>query len=413
MPLVTRLVRPLIACAVAAQYVALPLESLAAQTATRGSAAPVENILAPGVRYQQLRDPRGPWLVHVVRVDLRRAAVDVRAARAHDQLRSREKTTDMVQRAVTGGATVLAAVNSDFFELKSGENENNQIIDGEWWKGVKVTDSPYDTYDNVHAQFGLDATGRPVLDRFIFDGKAWAHGTMVPIISINANPTGNPEGSALFTPRYGATTPRDTARPTVEVALQTAGRRGDTLLYRRQGSLSTVSGSAIPSDGAILSAYGARAKALESMADGDTVRVLLSTFPRPSRGVAPRTLIGGWPRILRNGVNVAADAATMEGTISRNAEARHPRTAVGFSRDSSTLFLLTVDGRSAQSVGMTIVELAEHMRQMGAWNALNFDGGGSTTMVIDGRVVNTPSDPTGEREVGNALLIVKRPTGRK
>jgi exopolysaccharide biosynthesis protein len=70
--------------------------------------------------------------------------------------------------------------------------------------------------------------------------------------------------------------------------------------------------------------------------------------------------------------------------------------------------LVTVDGRQAASVGMTLVELAELMREAGAWDALNFDGGGSTVMVIKGRVVNSPSDPTGEREIANGLLLVKR-----
>jgi exopolysaccharide biosynthesis protein len=119
-------------------------------------------------------------------------------------------------------------------------------------------------------------------------------------------------------------------------------------------------------------------------------------------------LIGGWPRILRDGKNVAVDAATLEGTISGNAEMRHPRTAVGFSRDSATLFLLTVDGRSENSGGMTLDELARTMRRLGAWQAMNFDGGGSTTMVIEGAVANVPSDSTGERAVGNALLVVRK-----
>jgi exopolysaccharide biosynthesis protein len=104
----------------------------------------------------------------------------------------------------------------------------------------------------------------------------------------------------------------------------------------------------------------------------------------------------------------AGDAATVEGTISRNAEARHPRTAVGLSRDGTTLFLLTVDGRSENSGGMTLVELADAFRRLGAWQAMNFDGGGSTTMVLGGTVVNKPSDTTGEREVGNALLVVRK-----
>jgi exopolysaccharide biosynthesis protein len=87
---------------------------------------------------------------------------------------------------------------------------------------------------------------------------------------------------------------------------------------------------------------------------------------------------------------------------------KHPRTAVGFSRDSSTLYLLAVDGRSQRSVGVTLDELASLMRRLGAWNAMNFDGGGSTTMVINGAVVNVPSDSAGERAVGNALLVVKK-----
>jgi len=136
------------------------------------------------------------------------------------------------------------------------------------------------------------------------------------------------------------------------------------------------------------------------------VKVLLATLPRIAHGAVPAVLIGGWPRILRDGENVAGDAATVEGTLSGNAEARHPRTAIGFSRDSSTLIILTVDGRSENSGGMTLVELADMMRQLGAWQAMNFDGGGSTTMVIDGNVVNRPSDQGGERQVGNALMVV-------
>jgi hypothetical protein len=149
-----------------------------------------------------------------------------------------------------------------------------------------------------------------------------------------------------------------------------------------------------------------RADEVKAMAAGDTVKVLLATVPRVPNGETPLMMIGGWPRILRDGVVVGGESATTEGTLSRNAEVRHPRTAIGFSRDSSTLFLLTVDGRSENSGGMTLAELAGVMRERGAWQAMNFDGGGSTTMVIDGRVVNRPSDKEGEREVGNALVVV-------
>ena len=365
-----------------------------------------EHELAPGVTYAQYRDERGPWAISLVRVDLRRANIEIRAARALDQLRGRERVSDMARRAESSGVRVLAAVNADFFNLETGENENDQVIDGEWWKGLKVTDSPYDTYDNTHTQFGIDAAGHPLMDRFILDGKAWDRGALTPIITLNFNPSGKPEGTALYTSRYGATTPRDTTRRTVEVALISAGKRGDTLLFVRRGAASTSSGTSIPSNGAVLAAYGSglRAQEVQAMADGDTVKILLATLPRITRELA--MVVGGWPRILRDGQNIAGEAATLEGTLSRNAESRHPRTAIGFSRDSSTLFLLTVDGRSENSGGMTLIELATVMRELGAWQAMNFDGGGSTTMVVAGKVVNQPSDKEGERAVGNAVLVV-------
>jgi hypothetical protein len=248
------------------------------------------------------------------------------------------------------------------------------------------------------------------MDRFLFDGRAIAHGVTTPIVTLNFNPSGNPEGTALYTSRFGASAPRDTARPTVEASMIAAGHRGDTLVFVRLGAVATTSGSAIPPEGAVLAAYGAgsRAKEVQALAAGDTVKLVLATMPRPPRGIAPVLLVGGWPRILRDGVNIAGEAPIVEGTISRNAEARHPRTSIGFSRDSSTLFVLVVDGRSTKSIGLTLVELAKLMRSLGAWNAMNFDGGGSTTMVVGGAVVNAPTDASGEREVGNALAIVKK-----
>jgi hypothetical protein len=365
--------------------------------------------LAPGVSYSQFTDPRGPWAFNLVRVDLRRANIEIRNVRAFDALKGRERVSEMARRVNTTGVRVLAAVNADFFNLESGENENNQVIAGEWWKGLKVTDSPYDTWDNAHAQFGIDGTRRPLIDRFILDGKAWDRGVMTPIITVNFNPSGKPEGTALYTSRFGAATPRDTTRRTVEAALASAGKRGDTLLFVRRGAVAASSGSSIPAGGAVLAAYGSglRGEEIQKMGDGDTVKILLATLPRIPRGATPAMIIGGWPRILRDGENVAGEAATIEGTLSRNAEARHPRTAVGFSRDSSTLILLTVDGRSENSGGMTLVELANVMRELGAWQAMNFDGGGSTTMVVEGKVVNHPSDKEGERAVGNAVLVVE------
>jgi exopolysaccharide biosynthesis protein len=79
---------------------------------------------------------------------------------------------------------------------------------------------------------------------------------------------------------------------------------------------------------------------------------------------------------------------------------------VGFDRDSTKLYLCVVDGRQEKSIGMSFGEMADFLLSMGVWNAVNFDGGGSTTMVIRGKIVNSPSDKTGERPVANSFQVV-------
>ena len=94
---------------------------------------------------------------------------------------------------------------------------------------------------------------------------------------------------------------------------------------------------------------------------------------------------------------------------------RHPRTALGIT-DHYHLLLVTVDGRHAEAAGMNMWELQDLMKTLGCSEAMNFDGGGSTTMYIKGKsengIVNYPSDNKkfdheGERKVANAIVVVK------
>jgi hypothetical protein len=89
-------------------------------------------------------------------------------------------------------------------------------------------------------------------------------------------------------------------------------------------------------------------------------------------------------------------------------ETRHPRTAVAKMKDGKFL-MITVDGRQpGVSVGMNLNELAEYLLGLGAVDAMNLDGGGSTTMFLDGKVVNKPSDKEGERKVSDAIIVTLR-----
>lgn len=374
--------------------------------------------LAPGLTWWRAADARGPWNSYVVRIDLRNADLELLAAHARDSLTGRERTSSMAARHSDASGRVRVAVNADFFDLKTGASENNQVTAGEWWKGLMLTQSPYDTYDNVHAQVALSRDRRAAVERYVLDGHALVRGVDVPLLAVNALPMGPYENTALYTSRFGPSAPRDIApkdstRKVSELVVRAAGARGDTLHYVVTALAVSAAGSAIPADGAVLAGYGDRAAAWQAAQVGDTLSIVLGTLPRMPDGHTPAMLLGGWPRLLEAGVNVARTAAIREGTISRNAEARHPRTAIGVSKDRRTVWLYVVDGRSATSVGMTTSELADALRALGAWDALNFDGGGSTTLVIDGRVVNAPTDASGEREVGNALLVRQQQRQRR
>ena len=83
---------------------------------------------------------------------------------------------------------------------------------------------------------------------------------------------------------------------------------------------------------------------------------------------------------------------------------RHPRTCL--CETTNAFLMFTIDGRKHFAKGMSLLELQTFLMQQQCINAINLDGGGSTTMWVKGQgIVNTPSDPFGERKVANALLI--------
>jgi len=115
--------------------------------------------------------------------------------------------------------------------------------------------------------------------------------------------------------------------------------------------------------------------------------------------------VGGYPELLDGGVRVG-DLGV--GERPAFAASRHPRTAVGHDPATGRLWLVVVDGRqSPHSAGMTLPELTALMEALGARDALNLDGGGSSVMVVLGSARNRPSDEAGERPVVNALAVVR------
>ncbi len=110
-------------------------------------------------------------------------------------------------------------------------------------------------------------------------------------------------------------------------------------------------------------------------------------------------IVSGHPQLVKAGVAITTNPA------SPACPTRNPRTAVGLSQDKKTVYMVVVDGRSTASAGMTCTELATLMKGLGAYQAINLDGGGSSTMYLKGTgILNKPSDGT-ERVVANHLAV--------
>ncbi len=200
----------------------------------------------------------------------------------------------------------------------------------------------------------------------------------------------------VFTPEFHRTT------LTAADGLEAVVVRGRVTAVR-DGAGSQI----IPANGWVISAHGAaREWALQHLRSGVRVARKTEFKAEPPLPFNADVIIGAGPRLL------AAGQALGESEPGFNAEtfyrARHPRTALGWRADGRFV-LVAVDGRQPRiSVGMTIPELAALMRELGCVEAINLDGGGSTTLVIQNKVINSPSDPAGERAVSDALLLFAR-----
>ncbi|MGH2697706.1 MAG: phosphodiester glycosidase family protein [Actinomycetota bacterium] len=113
--------------------------------------------------------------------------------------------------------------------------------------------------------------------------------------------------------------------------------------------------------------------------------------------------VGGNPTLIEEGVVQRKSIHDGSSFVS----GRHPRTAVAYNRRADKLFFVTVDGRRPRySKGMTLAQLTRFLRRrLGATDALNLDGGGSTTMVVGGKIKGRPSDGT-PRAVSSALVVL-------
>ncbi len=352
----------------------------------------VSKQIAPGVEVVQTildaADPGGPLMIHAVVVDPNRPGVRVEAWLGGDTVEEPNASREPLP-LTAARAGAVAAVNGDFFSFTNGDPIGLHIHRGE------IVSEP-----GIRSGAGFTADGRAVFGAAKLSATVKApNGDSLAIGGLNRQGSGE---LILYAPIYGLKTPK--AAATI-VTLESGGksiRSGVTLSAEVVSVSQEQDAVAIPPTGLVLSASGTSGEWLKShLKPGDTIALTAKLTGGDKDWDAVTEFVSGGPSLMRNGsifINTAA-----EQTGESFSTLRHPRTAVGARKDGRVV-LAVLDGRQALSRGASLTETAQAMKDLGCVEAVNMDGGGSSTLWARGLIINSPSDGAA-RSITNSLLV--------
>jgi len=333
--------------------------------------------IGPGVTHERIVREEGPWVIDVIRLARDQERVGLQAVLGKGQVLGRATLADQLP-AASPDSRAIAAVNGDFFVMAgpdAGTTRSAHIAGGRLIRSGAGSPA---------LLWGAD--GQLAIRDVRFGGKVGrADGTSCPLAGVN-QPIPE-DGLVLYTADYG---PRSR-----DVEGQSVALRVDDSPFGPRADLTARVVEKLPGardlgdDRVAMAGRGTGQAFVDSLAIGEEVAISWRSPGSPEWAVG---CVSGGPTLIREGEIVGGD------------NIRNPRTAAGFSE--SELVLVTVDGRRAGwSVGMTQTELAELLEELGCVEALNLDGGGSTTMWVRGEVKNRPSDGA-SRSVASGLAVV-------
>ncbi|MEU0333522.1 phosphodiester glycosidase family protein [Streptomyces sp. NPDC006193] len=372
-------------------------------------AAPAARRIAPGVTYRQfdVDAAAGTARAHLLTVDL--AHPHVRVDLLHPGAVAARATVSRL--ADSAGA--VAGVNGDFFHITetqhpgvaaTGAPVGPAVAGGRVLKAAVPDGQRFGPAlppgTSARDVFGVGADRRARVDRLSLAGAVGTPEGRLPLGGLNQYAL--PENSVgAFTARWG-----DASRARAVCgtdARRSAPCSGDAYeVTVRGGRVTSVSGApgggAIPAGTTVLVGREEGARRLRGLSVGDPVAVT-HTLTAASSRVPYRFALGGFP-VLRHGRPLPGlDDATAA-----------VRTAVGFRRGGRQMLLLALDGSADYRTGLTVAEEAATMRSLGASDAFNLDGGGSTELVArdaDADAVTVRNHPSGgaERPVPNGIGV--------
>lgn len=327
--------------------------------------------IAPGIKYIAIRRnaKAGRLFINVIEVNpALNPNLAIQPALAGITLPNARKITSIVKQN-----NAIAGINASYFKPSSGIPLGTLIIKDELITGPIYNRVTLGIKDNKFKMSKISLQGKLILPQ----------GEEIKIDNVNQSRM-LASSNIIYSYRWGKTAP---ASP--KYGIQVAVDNGKVINISKDRLDIPVSGYVIAGP----------EKQLEHLKLNDSVQTVFSTNPDWSD---IDHAISGGPYLIKDG-QLYVDYKEQKLTAIAG---RNPRTAVGYTADSR-LILVTIDGRQKKSVGVSLYELAKIMKGFGCYNAMNFDGGSSTQMVVMGKVVNNPVNKGGNY-VSNGLVIKTR-----
>ncbi|MBI3589895.1 MAG: phosphodiester glycosidase family protein [Candidatus Melainabacteria bacterium] len=334
--------------------------------------------LKPGITRHLVRtvNDRGPVAANVLEVDLSNENISIKVGLLDKKkIKSKSKLTDIVKSEMA-----FAGINANYFDVKVGNPLGTLITDGAWLTGP--------VYDRVAIGFSQDK--KVLIDQVMLTGNAMVYR------GFRRKKVANFEIDGLNTPPHLYK----------KIGLFTSNwdeefdlTEGKIAVIVRDGSIKKITkdSAEIPPDGFVLISNDE--DIATSIRKRDRIKVDWSSTPDWS-GVAEA--VSGGPYLIMDG-QVYLDLSNQKFKFAKK-DTYAPRSAIGIGKNGN-LFLIALDGRNnGYSVGLSLNDLAEFLIKLDLKEAINLDGGGSTTLVANGEIINKLSEHH-ERKISNGLLI--------
>ena len=309
----------------------------------------------------------------------------------------------MAERKSQPGKRYFAGINADFFNT-SGTTGRGVSIVGTPVGATVVDGEIYRARNNaaLYKNFIVDEEGGVYVNPFVFGGTLTTPaGTTATLGGVNTYSSENNNKIVIYTDRYYGSTDQTNAGTELVARLVEGDKFESARPYRMvvESDTCTAGDMTIPAGKYVIRGRGSAATVVNTLLIGDTITIS-PTWKFGDLSVIPEQVISGNPKILGDGVVLDTEGERAD------ASQLHPRSAVGYSDGGNKVYFLVVDGRSLISDGVRTSVLADIMRYAGATDAMNVDGGGSSTLYTSALGVrNKPSDGT-ERADGNAIFAV-------